>query len=514
MSYCNKFTNMDYEQLKLKHADYFKTYTGSPVSIASKLNERLLLFSENDNVNFIYGSIKIHEELGNVLLSKYRDGDISSKEEINDGSILFWAIYNGKDFDFIKSILKKGVDVNKITYDPKNNYRSTPLFKAIHERQFDIVELLLITGEIDINLKPHGETVLIFTLKILFDNCMYVEEYHNIIKLLLQNADINVHEETREGESALDLTIKNEMAEREINREIFKSLTSHKNFKYEKIKDKAFPLLMAIKSDSFDFFQFLITSQKINLNENAKLVVEEIIELYPPDTRYLELFLQSHSDKINEDAFIHAVWYDNEEALKFLFENANWTLSNTHTTNLQSMEITALLCMNGAKSGRVLPVLPWEMKQIIFNFFPACKSETYTFDFNSSFFLKFHQNLFTDFLSIAAALCKTDMVKIILDHVLKKKCLFSRGLLSISHNLKDMKAFQDKEIREAKETLSKLLTPESYEKVQKAAIFLEKLYNFPIETQKTYEDREEKFNAIMKMIEEVKEKLSHCGLAI
>ena len=224
---------MDYEQLKLKHADYFETYTGSPVSIASKLNKRLLLYSENDNVNFIYGSIKIHQELGDVLLSKYRDGDISSKEEINDGSILFWAILNCKDFDFIKSILEKSVDVNKITYDPEINYRSTPLFKAIHERQFDIVELLLITGEIDINLKPHGETVLMFTLKILFDHCVYEVAYHNIIKLLLQHADINVHEETREGESALDLTIKNENeveGSPEINREIFESLITHKNF--------------------------------------------------------------------------------------------------------------------------------------------------------------------------------------------------------------------------------------------------------------------------------------------
>ena len=96
MSQGNKFTNMDdiqtYEQLKHKHADYFKTYTGPPVSIASKLNKRLLLHSKNDNVNFIYGSIKIHQELGDVLLSKYRDGHISSKEEINEGSILFWAI--------------------------------------------------------------------------------------------------------------------------------------------------------------------------------------------------------------------------------------------------------------------------------------------------------------------------------------------------------------------------------------------------------------------------------------
>ena len=189
MSQGYKFTNMDdiqtYEQLKHKHADYFKNFNDeSPVSIASKINKQLLqiskngVLSKNDNFNFIYRTKLIHVELGDVLLSEYRNGRFSSKEEINDGSILFWAIYELKDFDFIKSILEKSVDVNKITYDPENNYRSTPLFQAIHERQFDIVELLLITGEIDINLKPHGETVLMFTLKILFDHCVYEVAYH------------------------------------------------------------------------------------------------------------------------------------------------------------------------------------------------------------------------------------------------------------------------------------------------------------------------------------------------
>jgi ankyrin repeat protein len=564
MSQGYKFTNMDdiqtYEQLKKKHAVYFESFNDMPpVSIAFKINEELLLLSKNDEVDepdFIYESEEIHGELGFILLSEYRKEQLRSEKEINDGSILFWAIFEREDFEFIKNILEKSVDVNKITYDPENDYRSTPLFQAIYTEQFNIVELLLRTGEIDINLKPHGETVLIFTLQILFDNTtIYVREYHNIIKLLLQHADINVHEETRKGESALDLTIKIENTVGgypEINREIFKSLTSHKNFKYEKIKDKAFPLLMAIKSASFDFFQFLITSPEINLNGKAKQIIEEIIEVHKTDMSYLELFIQYLTDKIVDakyhagikttsnpkpktnptleqseflknlqvrvdeiykDAMIHAVWYDNTNALKFLLENDNLILSNAFENDnlilsnahlriaIPSMERTAMLC-NMYNTGYVLPT---EIMQTIFSLFPVSKSETLTFDFNSPFFLKFPQNLFTDSLSIAAALCETEMVKIILDH-LKKKDInnYKWQIYNISYKLNAMKDFQDKEIREAEQELIKarenrLLTP----KAQKAQIFLTKLYNLPEENREIYKNRERKFNAIMETIKKV-----------
>jgi len=425
MSQGYKFTNMDdiqtYEQLKHKHADYFKNFNDeSPVSIASKINKQLLqiskngVLSKNDNFNFIYRTKLIHVELGDVLLSEYRNGRFSSKEEINDGSILFWAIYELKDFDFIKSILEKSVDVNKITYDPENNYRSTPLFQAIHERQFDIVELLLITGEIDINLKPHGETVLMFTLKILFDHCVYEVAYHKIIKLLLQHADINVHEETREGESALDLTIKNEnevAGYPEINREIFESLITHKNFQlsflpstlnkileqpdfdknliniflkcypdqkrnalifsirlghleafillletayaeqdYDEIVGKT-PLYLAIESDSFTIFDFLIKKQKTTIDLDSEfLPLKKIIELYGEDMSYLKLFLQYHSDKIYKDALMDAVHYDNIEALTLLLkvtdinhEDENGITVLIRSTVYNNIEMTKIL---------------------------------------------------------------------------------------------------------------------------------------------------------------------------
>lgn len=443
-----------------------------PDRIAFDINNILV-----DNPKYFDERAKeIHIFLGKKLLEK---GNSATVEEMDNGLLLFWAIFYEKDREFIKSILDKGVEVNEEIFDPDEDYISTTLFLAIRKINIEAVELLLSTKEIKVK----------FALLFAFEQLVDEENIHNEFQGYFE--------------------------------EIIKLLLKHPQIEKNLARDGKTPIYLAIENDSFTIFDLLIKDPKINLYQNPNfLPLKKIIEqyhqdiLFPNNMKYLELFLQYHSDKIYEDALMDAVQYDNTEALKLLLENGNWTLSNTHTTYLQSMEITALLCMNDAKSGPVLPVLPWEMMQNIFKFFPACKSETYTFHFNSSFFLKFHQNLFTDFLSIAAALCKTDMVKIILDHVLKKKCLFIRGLLSISHKLKDMKAFQDKEIREAKETLSKLLTPESYEKVQKAAIFLEKLYNVPIETQKTYEDREEKFNAIMEMIEEVKEKLSHCGLAI
>lgn len=476
----------NWEYFKKEYAEYFLQYQideNDPLDeIASDINDYHLGTINNDHIGW-----EIHIFLGKLLLEQEND---ATKEEMNNGSRLFWAIYYNRNIEFIKSIVDMGVYVDKKTHDPDSDedVMITPFFLAVRERNIKVVELLL-GKDIEVNFENNNITPLLYAFERLYHehedgNFEVKKEWEGIILLLLKHPDINAN-------SGFE--------------------TAYAEPDYDEIVGKT-PLYLAIESDSFTIFDLLIKDPKTTIDLDSEfLPLKKIIEQYLDDMRYLTLFLQYHSDKINEDAFIHAVWYDNKKALKFLLENANWTLTpNPNTTYLQSMEITALLC-NDANSGHVLP---WEMMQNIFNFFPASKSETYTFDFNSSFFLKFHQNLFTDFLSIAAALCKTDMVEIILEHVLKKKCLFIRGLLSISHKLKDMKAFQDKEIREAKETLSKLLTPESYEKVQKAAIFLEKLYNVPIETQKTYEDREENFNAIMKMIEEVKKKLSHCGLAI
>jgi len=441
-----------------------------PDGIAVDINNILV-----DNPKYFDKKAKeIHIFLGKKLLEK---GNSATVEEMDNGLLLFWAIFYEKDREFIKGILDKGVEVNEEIFDPDEDYISTPLFLAIRKINIEAVELLLSAKEIKVK----------FALLFAFEQLVDEENIHNEFQGYFE--------------------------------EIIKLLLKHPQIEKNLARDGKTPIYLAIESDSFTIFDLLIKDPKINLYQNPNfLPLKKIIEQYLDDMRYLELFLEFHGDEIYEDALIDAVWYDNIEALKLLLENSNWKIViRPQTSSLQLMERTALLCNDGT-AGSKLPMLPNEMMQLIFNLFPVVESKIYTFDFNSSFFLKFSENLFEDFLSIAAAQCKKKMVKIILDHVLKKKCLFIRGLLSISHKLKDMKAFQDKEIREAQEKIRKAsqLLPLTYTVagLDNAWILLRNLNILSIEGREVYQDREEKFNAIMEMIEKVKEELSYCGLAI
>ena len=105
-------------------------------------------------------------------------------EEMDNGLLLFWAIFYEKDREFIKSILDKGVEVNEEIFDPDEDYISTPLFLAIRKINIEAVELLLSTKEIKVKF------ALLFAFKQLVDE----ENIHNefqgyveeIIKLLLK----------------------------------------------------------------------------------------------------------------------------------------------------------------------------------------------------------------------------------------------------------------------------------------------------------------------------------------
>lgn len=442
-----------------------------PDGIAVDINNILV-----DNPKYFDKKAKeIHIFLGKKLLEK---GNSATVEEMDNGLLLFWAIFYEKDREFIKSILDKGVEVNEEIFDPDEDYISTPLFLAIRKINIEAVELLLSAKEIKVK----------FALLFAFEQLVDEENIHNEFQGYFE--------------------------------EIIKLLLKHPQIEKNLARDGKTPIYLAIESDSFTIFDLLIKDPKINLYQNPNfLPLKKIIEQYLDDMRYLELFLEFHGDEIYEDALIDAVWYDNIEALKLLLENSNWKIViRPQTSSLQLMERTALLCNDGT-AGSKLPMLPNEMMQLIFNLFPVVESKIYTFDFNSSFFLKFSENLFEDFLSIAAAQCKKEMVEVILDQIKNKKDKYYRQLLSIFSTLQAMKEFQDKEIRRAQEKIRKakelLPLTHTVAGLDNAWILLRNLNILSIEGREVYHKKEIFFIDIMQMIEKVERKLAAgCGLAI
>lgn len=288
---------MDEVNFKEEYAKYFEENNideNAPLDkIASDINKKLLLQSENDVVEI---TKEIHKKLGDILLGKYLEEELSP-DVINNGSILFWAIFYLKEFTIIRNILQKEVNVNRVTYDPDNDYRSTPLFQAIRKERTDIVRLLLETGNTNINLKPHGETVLIFTLQILFDNStVNVEAYHNIIKLLLQHVDIDVHEETRDGESAINFTIRN-IVLREPH------ATIH----------------------DYNFFKFLITHKNFRRLDFLPSTLDEILEQPDFDENLINIFLECYPDQ-KRNALIFSIRIPHLEAFILLLEEEDVNL--------------------------------------------------------------------------------------------------------------------------------------------------------------------------------------------
>ena len=367
MSYCNIFTNMDEVSFKKEYANYFEENNideNAPLDkIASDINKKLLLQSENDVVEI---TKVIHKKLGDILLGKYYLEEELSPDVINNGSILFWAIFYLKEFTIIRNILQKEVNVNRVTYDPDNGYRSTPLFQAIRKERTDIVQLLLETGNTNISLKPHGETVLIFTLQILFDNStVNVEAYHNIIKLLLQHVDIDVHEETRRGVSAINFTIQN-IVLREPHAtihdyEIFESLITHKNFDFSFLPStlkeileqpdfdenlinhflKCYPdqkrnaLIFSIRLPHLEAFRLLLEEKDVNLVVDGLTLLHHAVYYNRP--RIINLLLGEKNIDLNAGSvsiLLLAVKLNEKEIVKQLLTFYKQWKEMAHTTLL------------------------------------------------------------------------------------------------------------------------------------------------------------------------------------
>jgi len=407
---------MDEVNFKKEYADFFLHYQideNAPLyKIASDINKQLLLQSENDVVDFSEGSKKMHKKLGDILLRKYLEEELSS-DEIDNGSILFWAIFYLKEIIIIRNILQREVNVNKVTYDPDNDYRSTPLFQAIRKERTDLVQFLLETGNININLKPHGETVLIFTLRILFHSTVHEKECHNIIKLLLLHVDINVHDETRGGESAINFTIQNMVLKKPhaIGYEIFKSLITHKNFELsflpstlnEILEQPAFDiklindflecypdqkhnaLIFSIRLGHSEAFRLLLKEKDVNVVVDGLTLLHHAV--YYNATRIIKLLLGEKKIDLNAGSvsvILLAVKLNNRDIVKQLLTFYNTWKKMGHTTLLANSSMPEKLPSYLVKNiimNFLIPLSEWPELQSDFTFyFPGEEPFTITKD--------------------------------------------------------------------------------------------------------------------------------------
>ena len=118
----------------------------------------------------------------------------ASKENIFKYNALMCAI-NSNNENIVKILLNENIDFNK-----KDDYKESPLYKAVKNNNFDITKILLSSKNIDIDSKDSfGNTVL---------HRSVINNNEDILDLLLKNnADINAKNDN--GETPLMLAFNN-----------------------------------------------------------------------------------------------------------------------------------------------------------------------------------------------------------------------------------------------------------------------------------------------------------------
>ena len=164
------------------------------------------------------------------------------------------------DFEGVKDALEAGADVNT-----KGEYGWTGLMWAVMNNHNSVVDLLVKTPNIDVNLK--GDSGLSFALTLAVAHIIEnnIEPGIEVLKLLLNVPNINVNSVTDDGQTALHLAV------RKSNIEALKLVLSHPSLTALTLnqKDKkkgATPVMWAVKWDRLEHLALLADDPRVDLD--------------------------------------------------------------------------------------------------------------------------------------------------------------------------------------------------------------------------------------------------------
>lgn len=260
------------------------------------------------------------------FLSIYYDSDDKyyqyndRPQKVTQEKTLLYIAIEKNDIDLVKLLLaREDINANILTNSRSSSYfdendKETPLFLAVKTKNLEVVQMLLAHPKIDVNKKSiiagsyseiYGRINCIGSIKT-EKNPLYLaieKRYTEIVKLLLNNKNINLNEKFSYKEKTEEVRTILHVAIESSDSEIVHLLLEHKDIDVNAKKTYSFsgefghlttsqktPLFLAVENGKAKIVKYLLDRKEILINEKSIFTRNGC-------TKYVEFVVNYEGDK-------------------------------------------------------------------------------------------------------------------------------------------------------------------------------------------------------------------------